>query len=715
MNLTTQIITALDIGTRTVTGIIGRIEKGRLNVLACHSIEHTTRAMHDGQIQDIEQVAFVIEKVKEMLESLAGTSIKGAIVAAAGRSLETHTGKASRVFPSITEISQEDVTAVEIEATQAASESLANKMDMRNYYCIDYNVISYSLDNERIRNPVGQRAEKLSIEVIATFLPRMVVDSLEKALELVGLELAGLTLEPIAASNVVIPEDMRSLNIVLVDIGAGTSDIAISRDGSIFSYGMVPQAGDEITDAICKKYLVEFAVAEKIKKTISKSKTVKYKNILGLNVETKSDDIQKDIAPYVQELATSIADRILALNDFAPDAVLCVGGGSLTPGLPEKISEKLGIEKVRVAIRGTDAVKNISGHLKMTGPEYVTPLGIALSHTRHSELMHCNVKVNKKNIRIIHLGSITAKDAILASGIPLKEIRGNIGRAVTFELNEQIQLIKGKHGVPALIMRNDQEIPLDAEITDGDSIEIISGNQGEGGLARISEFLPPTTNIFVSVNGEEFQVPFIVICNGVITFEDFIIQDQDKIRIVAPESLEEILQALQHFPADYITETISFWINGMELKSERTNYSITLNGEPADMHSKIINGDAICIQGAIFNAPTIKDLMLRNEYTYIEIDFNGKPLQIETTNAICKVNGKKVKPSYRLANGDSLQIYPGDAIFSDVFRHAEIDIKKLGSNFELKLNGEKAQYTNSIVAGDKLLLLPCEEPELSNG
>ncbi len=715
MNLATQIITALDIGTRTVTGIIGNVENGKLNVLACHSVEHTTRAMHDGQIQDIEQVAIVVDKVKKMLESSTGTAIKGAIVAAAGRSLETHTGKASRKFLSVDEVSREDVTAVEIEATQVASESLANKMDMRNYYCIDYNVISYSLDDERIRNPVGQRAEKLSIEVIATFLPRIVVDSLEKALELAGLELAGLTLEPIAASNVVIPEDMRNLNIVLVDIGAGTSDIAISRDGSIFSYGMVPQAGDEITDAICKKHLVEFAVAEKIKKTLSKSKAIKFKNILGQSIEKKSVDIYEEIAPFVKELAASIADRILALNDCAPDAVLCVGGGSLTPGLPEKISERLGIEKVRVAIRGTDAVKNISGHLKMTGPEFVTPLGIALSHTRHSELMHCNVRVNNKNIRIIHLGCITAKDAILASGIPLREIRGNIGKAVTFELNDQICMIKGKPGIPSQITRNGLEINLDTEIMNGDSIDILPGSQGEVGLARISEYLPPISKTTISVNDTPFQLPAIVLRNGVFSFDDFLIQDQDKIRIISPKSLEETLRAVRLYPEDYLAETFSYWVNGTEIKNIRTNYGITLNGKPAELSSLVNDGDSICIESSVFIEPTVNDVMRDNDYTFIEVQFNGKPLKIQTTNATCKVNGKKVKNSYLLKHGDSLQIYPGEAIFSDVFRYAEIEIDKLGNNFELKLNEEKAQYTTAIATGDRLMLLPTGENEDVNG
>lgn len=81
-------------------------------------------------------------------------------------------------------------------------------------------------------------------------MPEEVVDGLYAAVEIAGLEVANLTLEPIAAMNVAIPENFRLLNIALVDVGAGTSDICITKDGSIIAYGMIPCAGDEISETI---------------------------------------------------------------------------------------------------------------------------------------------------------------------------------------------------------------------------------------------------------------------------------------------------------------------------------------------------------------------------------------------------------------------------------------------------------------------------------
>lgn len=84
---------------------------------------------------------------------------------------------------------------------------------------------------------IDQQGDEASVEIIATFLPKVVVESLISALNRSGLEMEALTLEPIAAINVLMPPSMRRLNVALVDIGAGTSDIAITDMGTIIAYG----------------------------------------------------------------------------------------------------------------------------------------------------------------------------------------------------------------------------------------------------------------------------------------------------------------------------------------------------------------------------------------------------------------------------------------------------------------------------------------------
>lgn len=108
--------------------------------------------------------------------------------------------------------------------------------------------MKYYLNEEVYSNIEGHKAEVISEDIIVTFLPEDVVDGLYSAVAQAGLEVANMTLEPIAAIDVAIPESFRMLNIALVDVGAGTSDISVTKDGSIIAYGMIPLAGDELTE-----------------------------------------------------------------------------------------------------------------------------------------------------------------------------------------------------------------------------------------------------------------------------------------------------------------------------------------------------------------------------------------------------------------------------------------------------------------------------------
>ncbi len=151
-----------------------------------------------------------------------------------------------------------------------------------------------------------------------------------------------MTLEPIAAINVLIPSSMRRLNVALVDIGAGTSDIAITDNGTIVAYGMVPIAGDEITEALSDYYLLDFPVAENAKRQMHTESTILIKDILGFDQEFPREEVVEAIKPAIVNLAESIGKEILRLNNQRPPkAVMLVGGGSLTPSITNELGKVL--------------------------------------------------------------------------------------------------------------------------------------------------------------------------------------------------------------------------------------------------------------------------------------------------------------------------------------------------------------------------------------
>ncbi|MCM1578822.1 MAG: ATPase, partial [Ruminococcus sp.] len=238
-------IFALDIGTRNVVGIIGHMEDGVFCVDCNVSEPHKRRAMLDGQIEDIGETARVVRRVKEKLEDKSGMTLSKVSIAAAGRALVTKRSFIEKNIEGNENISEEVLRSLELEAVALAQEELdkENRESGMNFYCVGHTVIRYTLDDYPIKSLLGHKGNHATVELIAAFLPGLVVESLYTVMDMCGLEVYSLTLEPIAAMNVIIPPEVRLINIALVDIGAGTTDIAISQNGSIVAYAMATIAG----------------------------------------------------------------------------------------------------------------------------------------------------------------------------------------------------------------------------------------------------------------------------------------------------------------------------------------------------------------------------------------------------------------------------------------------------------------------------------------
>lgn len=229
---------------------------------------------------------------------------------------------------------------------------LAEENDTKyKFYCVGYSVVHYYLNDEMFTNLEGHKADTIAEDIIVTFLPEDVVDGLYSAVNLAGLEVVNLTLEPIAAINVAIPENFRMLNIALVDVGAGTSDISITKDGSIIAYGMIPHAGDELTELIVQQYLVDFNTAEEMKLASTFDETVEFKDIMGISHIIPSEEIWELTAPTVEKITSEVAEKIRELNgNKSVSAAFVVGGGGKIHGfIPRAWQEYLELPKERVA------------------------------------------------------------------------------------------------------------------------------------------------------------------------------------------------------------------------------------------------------------------------------------------------------------------------------------------------------------------------------
>ncbi len=700
-----KLLFALDIGTRSVVGLVGEQTPAGIRVLIAERQEHTTRAMLDGQIHDVPEVAKVLASVTSRLTDKVG-ELKKVSVAAAGRALCTLRAGAEIDCGGRGALTGDEERALELAAIQAAQHQLATSKavaDPTCYYCVGYSVVRFTLDGTPMKTLVGQRGKTATIEVIATFLPRQVIDSLQAAIETVGLEMATLTLEPIAAINVLIPPTMRHLNLALVDVGAGTSDVAITRDGAVIGYGMVPFAGDEITEALSQAFLLDFKVAEMLKRKLGDvRKKVSFTDVLGVTHKLAAGEIVERISPMVADLAKAIAAQILALNSSPPQAVLLVGGGSLTPGLPETLAAALDIASSRVAIRRPDAVDNLLDiPAALVAPDGVTSLGI-LKLAGGSSLTFVQVTLNDRPLRLFNLGKLTVADALLVAGIDVRSLHGRPGMGFTVTINGQKRFLPGSLGQPGYILVNGAEASFGDNLNEGDVLKVEKGRDGSSPRPTVGDLVPVPAPFTVIIDNELVTAGPLITVNGKAATAATKLADRDQVVCRQPATLTELL-SLAGRPTD--SREYRYVVNGSERTFVRwPEYMV--NGVRCGPSAPVNDNDIIITVPVA--APTLAELLgcdEESEEAYIVL-FNGGKCRVPLRRWSFTVAGKPAAAADTVRPGSYVDYscYEIQPMVSDVLLAAEFDPRSLppGSRVGIMVNGEAAEFTTSVKNGDKV-------------
>ena len=497
-----SLIYALDIGTRSIIGVAGRVSDERLEVLAIEKEEHGRRAMLDGQIEDIEQVAKVARRVTERMEAKLGCKLTRVCVAAAGRALRTERGRYAIDLPQVQRIGSDIISQLESGAVSDAESRLSEEPDpQRRSYLVGYTVSGYLLDRYPLATLKDHNGQQLEAEVVATFLPSEVVESLYTVMEAAGLEVASLTLEPIAALNAVIPADLRLLNLVLADIGAGTTDIAICRDGAVVGYTMATTAGDEITETLMRRFLIDFATAERMKMQINEP-SVAYRDVLGFEQSVAGTEIQETLQGAAKSLAQEIAQRVTDINGAPPSAMFLAGGGSKLLGLKELVAEALGMDQRRVALAGNNYdISAFSREYEINDPEYATPLGIAVSAGLGLISDSYRIMLNGKPAKLFRSGALTVLDLLMMNGYTSADLVGRTGRSLSVTVDGQRLTFRGESAAPCVLRRNGEDARPSALVYAGDSIEFTPAVPGASAQRTPGDLLGADYAGGVLING----------------------------------------------------------------------------------------------------------------------------------------------------------------------------------------------------------------------
>ena len=701
-----NLVFGLDIGTRSIVGVVGYMDNDGFHVTAMEVKEHDTRAMIDGQVHDIVTVGEEIAKVKQCLEERVGKPLNRVCIAAAGRVLRTISIQEFMDMDEELPVTEEDVYNLELRAVDHAHRKVNATEKHVRFYCVGYTTVKYLMNGYEIKSLPGHKTSKIGVELLATFLPGDVVDGLYSAIEMAGLEVANLTLEPIAAMNVAIPEQYRLLNIALVDVGAGTSDICITRDGSITGYGMIPSAGDEISEMIAKHYLVDFNQAEKIKIAACGKKKVNFKDVMGTKITVTPDEIIELTAPITSSITKDVADKIKELNgDKNVKAVFVVGGGGKIPGFTKFLAEHLDIPEARVALRGKEVLEDVEFAITnyKKDPLFVTPVGICINYySQKNRFIY--VTVNGEYVKLYDNNNLTIIDALTLIGFPEEKLFPRRGKAVNYTFNGTERVIRGNIGEPAVITRNGKECNVNSRIEKNDEIFIKESTIGITPRMKLKNLNEFKNDFNVEINGTVFTCPRFAFVNGNMETSEYLIKEGDSIEMNNFYTIKELFELFDIDYNDYdilvnnegADENTRVYENFKIEYNERDYYSGKeyLSYEPDEDYIPSYKREKIEAEQTVA-APTVSDeATVENEEKELSDNVADAPEEKApeppaNTTIVITVNGTPVvlsgKPSY---------------LFVDIFDFYPFDLSRMGGKELItKLNGARAEFVGPIFDG----------------
>lgn len=687
-----QRVFAVDIGTRSVIGLTGYYEDGSLIIEHGEVEYHKDRVMIDGQIHDIEGVTESIKVIKEKLETKCGQRLTDVAIAAAGRSLITGRAELEQEIDHNKPIEKHIVDALESECLNLIyNQLLEQSQDIKDYFCIGHTVVHYYINDAMMLSLIGHRGRTIKVDLIATFLPRTVVESLYASVSNIGLNVSYLTLEPIAAIEAAVPANMRLLNIALVDIGAGTSDIAITKDGTVVAYAMTSTAGDEVTEAIAQAYLLDFDSAEALKCKLNQgAEQHTFTDIIGLQHTVASEEILDTIQEVIELIAKNIADNILERNNKAPSAVFLTGGGSKLPRLSQAIASYLQLPVGRVATRDLATIPKMTiRHFEMNGPEVMTPIGILIKAAAHLGKDFVEVTVNGDRVKLINTKALQVIDALMLIGFNPQQLIARAGQSMEITINGRTRTIFGEPGQPGEICVNNQLASISTPIKLHDDITITPAIPGKPKELTVGQLFDMNAGFYW--NEQWVQTTQSVTINGTPAADDRLITADDSVTVLQLVTLTDVYR---HFN---IPPTVRVLVNGLAMEMQyriQPRDSITVEREVAgededevevkDEVKAVVKDEVkavVAITAVNEQSPAVVPEEQHQPQSptepFIHITYNGGPLSLP---------------------------YREGFTFIHLFDYIDFDRTQVHGSLRMTLNGEPAAYYEKIQDGDAVII-----------
>ncbi|MCE8019740.1 cell division protein FtsA [Halomonas sp. MCCC 1A11036] len=377
-----NMVVGLDIGTSKVVAIVGQpTDDGGIEIAGIGS--HPSRGMKKGVVINIESTVQSIQRAVEEAELMAGCDIHSVYVGVAGSHIS------SMNSDGVVAIKEREVTPSDIDRVIDSARARAISEGQRVLHVLPQ---EFAIDTQGgIREPLGMSGVRLEARVHLVTAALNAVQNIDKCVRRCGLEVDAIILEQLASSMAVLTEDERELGVCMVDIGGGTTDIAVFTEGAIRHTAVIPIAGDQVTNDIAMALRTPTQYAEEIKVKYACALTQLAASDEMIKVPSVGDRPSRDLSrqalaevvePRYEELFTLIRDELRrsGYEDLVAAGVVLTGGTSRMEGVVE-LAEEIFHMPVRIAcphnVRGlSDVVRN---------PIYSTGVGLlhyALQETR---------------------------------------------------------------------------------------------------------------------------------------------------------------------------------------------------------------------------------------------------------------------------------------------------------------------------------------------
>ncbi len=368
-----NLIVGLDIGTSKVVAIVGEVgSSGELEVVGLGS--HRSTGLKKGVVVNIESTVQSIQRAIEEAELMAGCRIHSVYAGIAGshiRSLNSH---------GIVAIRDREVHQLDIERVIDAAQAVAIPADQKVLHILPQ---EYVIDNqEGVRKPLGMSGVRLEAKVHLVTCAVNAMQNIEKCIRRCGLDVDDIILEQLASAYAVLTEDEKELGVCLVDIGGGTTDIAIFTEGAIRHTGVIPIAGDQVTNDIAMALRTPTPHAEELKIKYACALASLAKPEETIKVPTVGDRAPRNLSrqalaevvePRYEELFTLVQAEIRrsGYEELLAGGIVLTGGTAKMEGVVE-LAEEIFHLPVRLGLP-----QNVTGLSDIVAnPIYATGVGL---------------------------------------------------------------------------------------------------------------------------------------------------------------------------------------------------------------------------------------------------------------------------------------------------------------------------------------------------